>query len=164
MHVQKLTKSAIFLALIVVSFLLFRGTTNIFNAVIVPLLISITIKDMKIKEGLTFIAAIILLGFMFFRFQIFFIILYALLAVMLLYTKKNNYRFSTKALFFSATSAVGFFIVIRMTDLVLGSPIERALIAISGGSFGNYLTLLLAQGLFVGLMLATMTKVKQFDL
>lgn len=144
--------------------MLFRGTSNLLNAVTVPLMIALTIRQMKPAEIATFIMALLALSLIFFRFQIFFILLYLLLAVAILFAKKHALPFLMRTGLLTFSAAAGFYIVVKMTDLVFGSPLERVLTALAGGNTINFLLLLLAQGVFAGVSLAALTKVRQFDL
>ncbi|MBF8436157.1 hypothetical protein I0Q91_03620 [Halanaerobiaceae bacterium Z-7014] len=151
MGTSKLARSALTLTLIIVSFLLFRGTISIFSSFIVPLALYIFSKDFSLVEQLTTTLAALILVTIFFSTQAFFMIAYGLLAFLLSVTA--NKSMFLKILLLSLGAAVSFIIAIQLTDLILGTAIQQALTSLAGGSQAGFYLFVLIEGVITGTVL-----------
>jgi len=152
-HIKNLTQAALSLTLIFVFFMLFKGVTNILNSIFVPLVFYINISRFKWKAYLALVTATLILTFLFFFQQIFFVLFYALLGWILykLFNKKKGFLFNTTIL--TLVNLISFIIIINLTDLFLGTAIIKALLSISGGTTLGLLIVFLLEALFVALSL-----------
>lgn len=155
MRLKNLTYSAISLALIAVSFMLFRGVTNILNSIVVPLILYFNLRRHNWQEtAITMLALLILTGLFFIQ-QLFFVILYLLLSLLLGLVMKKKLPRWAKIFLMTIGAAIGYFITIQLSDFILGTNIQAALLAITANSYPRYLVLLGIEGLItaVGLVL-----------
>lgn len=153
MRINNLTLAALSLALVFVFFMLFKGVTNILNSIFVPLVFYINISKFKWKEYIALITAVLILTFLFFFQQIFFVLFYALLGWVLykLFKRKKGFLLNTTVL--TIVNFIGFIIIINITDLLLGTAITKTLLSISGGTQLGLLIVFLLEALFVALSL-----------
>jgi len=153
MRIKNLTLAALSLALIFVFFMIFKGVTNILNSIFVPLVFYINISKFKWKEYIVLVTAVMILTFLFFFQQIFFVLFYAILGWVLykLFERKKGFLLNTTIL--TIVNFIGFIIIINITDLFLGTAIRKALLAISGGTQLGLLTVFLLEALFVAFSL-----------
>lgn len=153
MRINNLTLAALSLALVFVFFMLFRGATNILNSIFVPLVFFINISKFKWKEYILLITAVLILTFLFFFQQIFFVLFYALLGWVLykLFKKKKGFILNTGLI--TIVNFVGFIIMFKLTDLLLGTAITKVLLSIGGGTQLGFLVVIFLEALFVALSL-----------
>ncbi|MFO7814326.1 MAG: hypothetical protein R6V14_01075 [Halanaerobiales bacterium] len=151
MRIKNLTQAALSLTLIFIFFMLFKGTTNILNSIFVPLVLYINISKFKRKEYIALVTAVLILTFLFFFQQIFFILFYALLGWVLheLFKRKRGFLLKTTVL--TIVNFTGFIIIINITDLLLGTTITKALLSIGGGTQLGLVIVFFLEALFVAL-------------
>ena len=164
MTIQKTARAGILLGLVLASLFLFRGTTNLVNAVTVPLIMAFAWKSLPApQERLTFLTATLLLGFFLFRFQVFFLILYFSISWVLVLAGERGWPFFRRFLTLTLLATCGFWLALLLTQVVLGAPVQKALVALVGGSYIRYLFLLAVQGGIATFLLNILVKVRQFD-
>lgn len=73
MKAEKLARSGITLTIIIISFILFRGSTSLLSGIIIPLAIYILLNDFSLSEYLTTIISATILVAIFFWTQVLFI-------------------------------------------------------------------------------------------
>ena len=110
-------------------------------------------KTLTWKESVLVLMGLVVLSGLFFRVQLFFAVLYSLLAILMLVMSKKRLNNLNSAIVLSAASSVGIFFTIRLTDLVLQLGLEKALLSISGGSYLGYFVLVILEGLVLGFSL-----------
>lgn len=152
MRTGKIARGALTLALIVVSFMLFRGTTSIFNSFIVPLALYIFLKDFRFREWLTTILAAFILVVIFFGTQIFFMVIYGLLAFLL--SVVAGKKIFLRIIILISGAAFSFVIAIYLTDIILGTAIQQALTSLAGGTQAGFYLFVLVEGVATGTILA----------
>lgn len=152
MRTDKLARGAITLTLIIVSFMLFRGTTSIFSSFIIPLALYLFLKDFNPGEQLTTVLAALILVAILFGTQIFFMVAYGILAVLL--SVAAGKRLLLKIFLLSLGATFSFIIAIQLTDLVLGTAIKQALSSLAGGSQAGFYLFVLVEGVVTGTILA----------
>lgn len=148
-----LTRSAIALALCMVSLLLFRGATSIVSTFIIPVVIVIFSKR---KESASFIyisAGLLMMTALFFQTQIIFVIGYLLLSLVL----KNFFLDSTMKMKVSLSGIVKYlisvivvlFIGIQLSQIIFLIPLHDMMLRISGNNPLGYLGILLLEGIVI---------------
>ena len=149
-----ITHSAISLALIFVCFSIFRGTTNILNSMIVPFVLYLNMRKLGLKSTVTTMLGMVILCTLFFKFQIFFAILYSLMALLLKITLTGTKPFLLKFVVLFLGAWLGFTVTLFITDSILGTNIMTALSSIMGGWYPGVFLLIAVEAVVVGLTLA----------
>ena len=134
MKIKNLTHTAISLTLIFISFILFRGSSNIVNAVTVPLVLYFNYIKFNWREYLTLILMTLIFSFLFFFQQIFFILLYALLGIFMAKLFQSDYNRYLRIIILALIFFVGFFVTLNITDFVLGTALQQMLLSLMGGN------------------------------
>lgn len=153
-----LVKSALMVALIFVFFTVFRGFANLLNAFLVPMALYAGLKEADRAQAFTLFAAVILAALLFFSVQVFFILLYFAMALMLKQLMGSGASTMKTGFWLSLVAAFGIYAGIRLTDLVFLTPLHRVYMAMLGGSWLYYGLFLLAEGLMAGFGLAVVAK------
>ena len=160
MRLKSITYGAVSIVIIIISFHIFRGSINIFNSIIIPLILYIFFKLFNLSESISFIIALLILILTFFIQQIVFIILYILISLVLLllfsYHKLHKYL---KTTILSIGLALGFFLSIYLTDQIIGTKILNSLLIIVNNNYYGLFLLFLIEGIFIGVILIYLTKV-----
>ena len=153
-----LIKSALMVALIFVFFTVFRGFANLLNAFLVPMALYVGLKEADRAQAFTLFGAVIISALLFFSVQVFFILLYFAMALMLKQLMSKSASTVKTGLWLSLVAALGIYAGIRLTDLVFLTPLHRVYMAMLGGSWLYYGLFLLAEGLMAGFGLAVVAK------
>lgn len=157
MRIKHLTHTAISLALIFISFMLFRGSTNLVNAITVPLVLYINYKKFSIREYITLVLMTLIFSFLFFFQQLFFIFLYAFLGIFMAKIFQKNYGFYYRTAVFTLIFSLGFSITLNLTDLVLGTALQQMLFSIMSQNISLMILFYLFNSLIVSLALNFLT-------
>lgn len=157
MKIKNLTHTAISLALIFISFLIFRGSSNIINAVTVPLILYLNYKKFSLKEYVTLILMTLIFSLLFFFQQLFFIILYALLGIFLSKLFKSNYSFFFRMVSLTFVFFIGFFGTLNITDFILGTALQQMLLSLMGGNIFFLILFYLFNSIIISLALNFIT-------
>lgn len=153
MKIKNLSHTAFSLALIFISFMLFRGSTNIVNAVVVPTILYLNYIKFSWKEYLTLILMTLVFSILFFFQQIFFIFLYALLGIVMAKLFHGDYKKIFKIIFLTKIFAIGFFVTLNLTDLILGTALQPMLLSMMGGKILYLILFYLLNSLLVSFSL-----------
>ena len=153
MNNKSLTHSAISISLVLVSFMLFKGAANIINSIIVPIIFYINYAKFKLKDYLLMILAVFILSFLFFFKQLFFIIFYAILAWFLYYSFEKKINFLLRTIIFAAAFLFGFVTTINITDMVIGTALQKALASAAAGSNLGLILLYVVTSILIAVML-----------
>lgn len=153
MQTKKLTHTAISLTLIIISFMLFRGSTNIFNAVIVPLVFYLNFDKFDFKYFSTLVLISFIIAVLFFFQQLFFIFFYALMAVFIKYLLQYNYHQLFKIIILSFGFGIGFYTTLTLTDTILGTALRKVLASVAAGNVYFLILLYTVTSLFVSISL-----------
>lgn len=147
---SSIAQGALTIALIVVFFLFFKGVTNIINAFLVPLTLFIYSINKRNSETILLYFAVFIICALFFNLQVFFIVFYCLIAVLLkiLLTKKINTLLSAAIL--SIANAVSFWVAIRLTDYIFLTQMGNIMLKLFNDSLYTYALVLLVEGMIVG--------------
>lgn len=156
-----LVKSALMVALIFVFFTVFRGFANLLNAFLVPMALYVGLKEADRAQAFTLFAAVIIAALLFFSVQVFFILLYFAMALMLKQLMSRGASTVKMGLWLSVVATFGIYAGIRLTDLVFLTPLHRVYMAMLGGSWLYYGLFLLAEGLMAGFGLAAVARAVQ---
>lgn len=147
---SSIAQGALTIALIVVFFLFFKGVTNIINAFLVPLTLFIFSINKRNSETILLYFAVFIICALFFNLQVFFIVFYCLIAVLLkiLLTKKITTLLSAAIL--SIANAVSFWVAIRLTDYIFLTQMGNIMLKLFNGNIYTCALVLLAEGMIVG--------------
>lgn len=153
LEIKNLSHTAFSLALIFISFMLFRGSTNIVNAVVVPTIMYLNYIRFSWKEYLSLIIMTLVFSILFFFQQIFFVFLYAFLGLVMVKLFSGNYKRHFKIIFFTKVFAIGFFITLNLTDFILGTTLQPTLLAMMGGKISFLILFYLINALLISISL-----------
>jgi len=153
MKTVELTRTAIVLALIMVFYALFKGTANILNAMLVPLLLYAAISGLSLKGRMALFFALIFLSAIINVWQIFFSLIYFLLAVLIYLTTVWRLKLPLRIALVSFVAFISFLFSIRLTDLVFGTRIETTMLQFAGGNYFLYAAVIALEGFIVGAIL-----------
>lgn len=153
-----LVKNIMALSLIYVFFLLFKGPTNILNALFVPLAIFVFSYTNNLRERLIFYFTLIIFCALFFNIQIFFVIVYCFIAAVLRIINVNKYR--KIVAFISLTSSVSclFYLGIILTDLVFQTKMYSITMNILNNNIVTYLVIILIEASIISILLLFFSK------
>lgn len=144
---RHLTLSALAIGLILVSFAFFRTTTNIVNALVVPLILSVMLEEMAVRQRMLVHLACYLVVFVFFPGQMIFMLLYSALSFQL---KDFALRFSLmKQVIFVLIFACLLFLSTYLTDFVFMLSVNQLLYRIAQENAGLFALLYLTLSLII---------------
>ena len=147
----KLTQASLTIATSFAVAFLFRGTTSLLAAMIIPILLFIFLHKFSLNDTLIVSFALILLTFIFITTQTVFMFIYACLgfALRLLIPKEKQnilfYRLLLYWILVNATLLIG----IILTELLFAIPLHTFMLRISGGNALIYTLILSLEGLIV---------------
>jgi len=145
-----ITRGAMTMALIFISFLLFKGVTNILNAFIVPLVLYLCCINQKEKQIFTLYLAVIIFVVLFFKIQLFFIIFYCCIAFILTQLRKKNINTLLSTLTLTLAISFSFWIGIMLTDYFFLTRMNEIIINVMKGNIFKYSIMLIIEGALVG--------------
>lgn len=151
MNLKMLARGAIAVGLILVFFTLFKGATNILNALFVPLTLFITTINCKKKDLFIIFAALMIMCIALFNMQIIFMSFYFILALILIKFDKLNLRSFLHIIILATIICIGFYISIRLTDLIFLTKIYEIMIRVLKGNLALYFSILFIESLLVSL-------------
>jgi len=157
MDTRNLTHTAISLTLVIISFLLFRGSTNVFNAVIVPLIFYLNYKKFEFKNFFTLVLLSFIIALLFFFQQLFFIFFYAIMAAFIKLLLQYNYQKLIKIIILTLVFGMGFYTTLTLTDTILGTALREVLASVAAGNIYFLILLYTATSLFVSISLLIIT-------
>jgi len=145
-----ITRGAMTMALIFISFLLFKGVTNILNAFIVPQVLYLCCINQKEKQIFTLYLAVIIFVVLFFKIQLFFIIFYCCIAFILTQLRKKNINTLLSTLTLTLAISFSFWIGIILTDYFFLTRMNEIIINVMKGNIFKYSIMLIIEGALVG--------------
>ena len=134
MKTRELTHTAISLSLITISFILFKGTTNVFNAVTVPTILYLNYSKFSLREYTTLVLLNFIMALLFFFQQLFFIFFYAVMAVLIKRILRQNYSKFFSFLILAVGFGGGFYFTLTLTDTILGTALRNVLASVAAGN------------------------------
>lgn len=152
MKTKTITRAAMALTLIFICFSIFKGTTNILNALFIPLILYFGLFKLSSREFIAVTIATMLFCFIFFKVQIIFVLAYCSLALLLIWLNNKSYGWLLAVALLTVAISVSFFIALTMTDFIFGTQINILLIRMLGGNIIAYCLLLLCEGLLISLI------------
>ena len=153
MKTVEVARAGLVLALVMVFFTLFRGASNILNALLVPLLLYAAISGFSLKSRIALFFALIFLTAIINVWQIFFSLIYFFLAVLIYLTTVWRLKLPLRITLVSVVVFISFLVSIRLTDLVFGTRIETIVLQFAGGNYLIYAAIIALEGLIVGAIL-----------
>lgn len=145
-----IAQGALTIALIFVSFLLFRGAVNILNAFFVPLVLYFYSVGKKPWELFAVNGVLVLFCVIFFPMQIVFVVIYCLLAFALKVLNDVKVHPAFASLLLTIGVSISFWAGIILTDFIFGTRVNVIMIELLRGNVLAYIILLLAEGALVG--------------
>ena len=145
-----ITQGALTIALIFVSFLLFRGAVNILNAFFVPMALYFYSFGKKTGEIIAVDSVLILFCAFFFQMQIVFIVVYCLIAYVLKLLNDIPVHPALASLLLTIGVSLSFWTGIMLTDLFFGTRVNTIMMDLLHGSVLAYIILMLIEGALVG--------------
>ncbi len=153
MKTVEVTRAGIVLTLVMVFYALFKGTSNILNALLVPLLLYTAISSFSLKGRIVLFFALIFLSAIINVWQIFFSLVYFLLAVLINLTTVWQWKLPLRIALVSVVVFISYLFSIRLTDLVFGTRIETIMLQFVGGNYFIYAAIIALEGFVVGTIL-----------
>jgi len=154
-----ITRGAMSMALIFISFLLFKGVTNILNAFIVPLVLYLCCINQKEKQIFTLYLAVIIFIVLFFKIQVFFIIFYCAVAFILTQLRKKNINTLFSVIVLTIAISFSFWIGIMLTDFIFLTHMNEIIMNVMKGNILRYGIMLIIEGAFVGALQLFVSKI-----
>ncbi len=150
-----LTRSAMALALSVVSLLLFRGPVSIVSMFIIPVVIVLFSKRKELTSFIYIATGLLMMTVLFFQTQIVFVIGYLLLSITLKYFFLDSHR-KVKLSFsgilkYLLTVMITLFIGIQLTQMIFLIPLHDMMLRLSGNDPMRYFSILLVEGIAITL-------------
>lgn len=158
MKTNEITHAGIALALIMVCYIMFKGTLNIVNALLVPLLLYGCFSRQGLKGAVATLLAFLFLCVIINPLQIIFSIFYILSALLLCLVTREQIKFPLKVLIMSGGVFISFLLSIKLTDHIFLTRIETFMLLLVGGNYFFYLFILFLEGLLVGTALVYAAK------
>jgi hypothetical protein len=160
-RIQAITRGALTIALVCIFFTVFKGVTNIFNALLVPLVLYGNLLDLRREERYAILFALVFLCAIFFKIQVIFTIFYCIIALLLLFIQRGKWSFPFGVILLTLGLSMSFWIAIEATDALflthMGDIMQYAL----HGNRLAYAGLLVFEGGFVGTGLLFAAKMLQ---
>lgn len=153
MKLNYLVYNILSMTLVYILFLLFKGPTNIVNALFVPLTLFVFSYKNTLKERLIFYAAVVLFSALFFSVQVFFVLVYCFIAAILSFIEEKKIR---KILaFFLLTTSVSlcFYVGLVLTDLFFRTHINAIMMKILDNQLLVYFSIILLEAGVVSIFL-----------
>jgi|GEM_PF-832235 len=157
-HTITITQGALTIALVFVSFLLFRGAVNILNAFFVPLALYFFSIGKKTGEIIAVDSVLILLCAFFFPMQIVFIIIYCLIAYVIKILNNVHMYPALAALVLTIGVSFSFWAGIMLTDFFFGTRVNTIMMNLLHGNIFVYVTMLIIEGALVGICLLFLSR------
>lgn len=146
------------LAIIYILFLLFKGPTNILNALFVPLTLLIFSFKSNFKERMIFYSTVILFSALFFNTQIFFIIAYCFIAAILRVIQVNSFKTIGSLLLLTMSVGFLFYLGIVLTDLVFQTRINSIMMNVLNNNILVYTVVIIVEAGIVSVFLFWFSK------
>ena len=155
-------RSALSMAMSLMSLLIFRGTVSILSAFLIPAIIVVFAGNFGLPYYILTTGGLLLTTFLLFPTQILFVMGYALLALFLkpLFLKEERLRTNfPRVLIYAATASFVVFIGIYLTELIFLVPLHSMMIRLSGGRPLIYVLIIGAEGGLIALSNILLLKV-----
>jgi hypothetical protein len=149
--IKTITRGALAIALICVYFTVFKGVTNIFNALLVPLTLYLSTVNQTKKGMFTIYGVLILFCFLFFKVQFIFTLFYCGIAFLLTLLQKKHVSTPLSALILTVTISTSFWISIVLTDYFFLTHMGDIMLKVFHGNYIVFLAVLLFEGALVGI-------------
>ena len=151
MSIQAITRGALTIALICIFFILFKGFINIFNALLVPLVLYVNLLALKNEERYLILIALLLVCAILFKVQFIFTIFYCIIGLLLLFIQRKKWPFIPGAILLSLVLSLSFFIAIEATDALFLTHVGDIMRHALNGNILAYLGVLVLEGGLVGI-------------
>jgi hypothetical protein len=152
-----LTTAGMILAISLISFSIFRGASNIVNALIIPLTLAVGAQRLTIRSFLAVVLALFGLTAVLFPLQMIFVIFYGGLAALihiLLNLRKTGLAF----LIHTLAVSICFWLAILLTDLIFLTKMQAIMMQMLSNNYFAFAGLILFEGLIVGVSHLLLTR------
>lgn len=151
MNVKTITQGALAISLIYIFFIIFKGPTNIINALLVPLTLYFSLMNQNIKGIIGVFSVLFLVCFLFFKVQIIFLFFYCAIALLLLILQKKKVPTFLSAVVLTGALSLSFWISIIMTDLIFLTHMSDIMLNIFKGNYLIFVMVIIFEGALVGI-------------
>ena len=149
MKTKNLIKGALAIVLCLLSFMIFRGVTNILNAFFVPLVLSIFIYNMSLHEKIAIFLALQILCFFIFPVQLIFSFFYCVIAFITTYMRQKGIRYFLVWATVTVCVTLFFYIAVRLTDLIFMTKIYEITLRVMKNNSLIYIFALFIESIIV---------------
>jgi len=150
-NVKTITRGALSIALICVFFTIFRGPTNIINALLVPLTLYMSVINQKAKDTAVIFSTLFLVCFILFKVQMIFTFFYCILALMLRLFQNKKVPNLIAGIIMTISISLSFWISIIFTDYIFLTHISDIMLRMAHGNYFIYMSVLVFEGALVGI-------------
>ena len=140
--IKAITRGALTIALICVFFTLFKGVTNIFNALLIPLTLYLSVLNLRKREIFLIYSALALICFIFFKVQLIFVFFYCLIGLLLCLLHRKKIPFFPSFLFLTVAIGMSFWLSILLTDYLFLTHMNDIMMKALKGSITAYMLML----------------------
>jgi hypothetical protein len=146
MKSKDLAYGAIAITLILVSFFIFRGMTNLVNCITVPLIFLFFTQGFDQRSSLTVATTVLLAVILLFPIQIIFILIELGMAVLLRFILRKR---SMTQLLYPIIVTLLIIVGVVLTDMLFKTQINAFVLRISGGNGFSYILIFFIEGLII---------------
>jgi hypothetical protein len=157
MKTADMIRGALSLTVIVISLFLFKGTTNLINAIIIPVTLYINLRGWQPRQVASVFAAFLLLCAILFNYQIIFASIYCLITSVYLILNARKVNLLVTAIVLTLIATVCFAIGIKLTDLIFMTQIETLLLKVLHGNLLVYYLIIFVEGLIAAISIVYST-------
>lgn len=149
-NIKVITRGALSIALICIFFTIFKGPTNIINALLVPLTLFMVTINQKAKGTGVIFTALFLVCFMLFKVQMIFTFFYCILALLLGMVQNKKIPMWVAGIILTFSLSFSFWISIICTDYIFLTHMSEILLNMCNGNYFIYMAVLVFEGGLVG--------------
>jgi len=146
---SEITIAGVMLGLIMACYLLFRGTSNLLNGLLVPVFLYGCLSNQGRKAAVSTSIAFLFLTALVNKFQLVFSFFYLFFALCLVVISRKRVHKLVSVALMSGVVMVSFLLAIRLTDYIFLTRIEAFLLSLVQGNYWLYLLILALEGIFV---------------
>jgi hypothetical protein len=157
MKTVDIVRGALSLTVIVISLFLFKGTTNLINAIIIPVTLYINLRGWQPRQVASVFAAFLLLCAILFNYQIIFASIYCLMTGVYLFLNARKVNVLVRAIVLTLIASACFAVGIKLTDFIFMTQIETLLLKVLKGNLLIYYLILFVEGLIAAVSIVCST-------
>lgn len=150
---RKITIAALSIAVSLVTVSMFRNTSSILSAIIIPIVFSVFLSSFAFKEYALIATIIVLTTLLFVTTQIVFMMIYLIqgkLIILYVFYKKTNEKMWY--LIYTIFVSTSLFLGIIITELVFKIPLHTFMMSISNNNLLIYGSIILFEGVIISML------------